>query len=118
MEAAVARALERRPGLRQVRLQVDRADADRRLKKADSIPDLSLAVTYFTFANVDLLPRNVAQVGLQLKWHPFDRGRRGKEVAEKTLQLEQARTGAREAEERVRIDVASRHRKLQEARLL
>ncbi|HEX9187231.1 MAG TPA: TolC family protein, partial [Vicinamibacteria bacterium] len=96
----------------------DRADADRRLKKADSIPDLSLAVTYFTFANVDLLPRNVAQVGLQLKWQPFDWGRRGKEVAEKTLQLEQARTSAREAEERVRIDVASRHRKLQEARLL
>lgn len=118
LETALARALERRPDLRQARLQVDQADADRRLKKADSIPDLSLALTYFTFANVDLLPRNVAQLGLQLKWQPLDWGRRGKELAEKTLQLEQARNGAREAEDRVRIDVASRFRKLQEARLL
>jgi outer membrane protein TolC len=118
LATAVARALDRRPDLRQARLQVDQADADRRLKKADAIPDLSLALTYFTFANVDLMPHNVAQVGLQLKWEPFDWGRRGKEVAEKTLQLEQAKTGAREAEEQVRIDVASRHRKLQEARLL
>ncbi len=118
LETAVLRALERRPDLRQARLQVDQADADRRLQKADSIPDLSLAFTYFTFANVDLMPRNVAQVGLLLKWSPLDWGRRGKELAEKTLQLEQARNGAREAEDRVRIDVASRFRKLQEARLL
>jgi outer membrane protein TolC len=117
LEAGVARALERRPDLKQARLQVDQADADRRLKKADSIPDLSLALTYFTFANVDLLPRNVAQVGLQLKWEPLDWGKRGKEVAEKTLQLEQARSAAREAEDRVRIDVANAFRKLQEARL-
>jgi outer membrane protein len=118
VQAAVSRALERRPDLRQARLQVDQADVARRLQKADAIPDLSLALTYFTFANIDLLPHNVTQVGLQLKWQPFDWGRRGKEVAEKTLQLEQAKNGARDAEERVRIDVASRHRKLQEARLL
>jgi outer membrane protein TolC len=117
LEAAVTRALERRPDLTQARLQVDQADAARRLKKADSIPDLSLAFAYFTFANVDLLPRNVAQVGLQLKWEPLDWGRRGKELAEKTLQLDQARNGAREAQDRVRIDVASCFRKLQEARL-
>jgi len=118
LAAAVTHALEHRPDLAQARLQVDQADADRRLKKADSIPDLSLALTYFTFANVDLMPRNVAQVGLQLKWQPLDWGRRGKELAEKTLQLEQARNAAHEAEERVRIDVASRQRKLREARLL
>jgi outer membrane protein len=116
--AAVARALESRPDLVQARLQVDQADTDRRLKKAESIPDVSLALTYFTFANIDLMPHNVAQVGLQLEWQPFDWGRRGKQVAEKTLQVEQARNGARELEQRARIDVASRHRKLHEARLL
>lgn len=117
MQAAVGLALDRRPDLKQARLQVDQADADRRLKKAEYIPDLSLAFTYLSFANVQLLPRNVAQVGLQLKWQPFDVGR-GRELAEKTLQLERARIGVREAEYRVRIDVANRFRKLQEARLL
>ncbi len=117
LQAAVGRALDRRPDLKQARLQVDQADADRRLKKAEYIPELSLAFTYLTFTNVQLLPRNVAQVGLQLKWQPFDFGR-GKEMAEKTLQLEQARIGVRGAEYHVRIDVANRFRKLQEARLL
>ena len=117
LQAAVGRALDRRPDLKQARLQVDQADADRRLKKAEYIPELSLAFTYLTFTNVQLLPRNVAQVGLQLKWQPFDVGR-GKELAEKTLQLEQARIGVRGAEYQVRIDVANRFRKLQEARLL
>ncbi|PYQ22283.1 MAG: TolC family protein [Acidobacteria bacterium] len=117
LQAAVGRALDRRPDLKQARLQVDQADADRRLKKAEYIPELSLAFTYLTFTNVQLLPRNVAQVGLQLKWQPFDFSR-GKELAEKTLQLEQARIGVRGAEYQIRIDVANRFRKLQEARLL
>jgi outer membrane protein len=118
LDAAITHALERRPDLAQARLAVEQADTDRRLKKAESIPDVSLAVTYVSFANVDLLPRNVAIAGLQLKWEPFDWGRKGKERAEKELQLEQARSGARDAEDRVRIEVGQRFRKLHEARLL
>jgi outer membrane protein len=118
LEAALSRALERRPDLAQARLVVEQADTDRRLKKAESIPDVSLAVTYVSFVNVDLLPRNVAIAGVQLKWEPFDWGRRGKERAEKELQLEQARSGARDAEDRVRLEVAQQFRKLQQARLL
>jgi outer membrane protein TolC len=117
MREAIANAMERRPDLAQARLGVEQADADRRLKKAESIPDLSLAVTYYSFANVDLLPRNVAVAGLQLTWEPFDWGRKGKERAEKDLQLEQARRRAREAETQVRIEVAHRFRKVREARL-
>jgi outer membrane protein TolC len=118
LAVAQARAVEQRPDLAQARLSVEQADMARRLKKAESIPDLSLAVTYYSFVNVDLLPRSVALAGLQLKWEPFDWGRRGKETAEKTLQLEQARSRAREAEDRARIDVADRFRKLQQARRL
>src|SRR5262249_56011578 len=70
------------------------------------------------FFNVDLLPRNVAIAGLQLKWEPFDWGRKGKERAEKTIQLEQAKSQAKEAESLARLEVASAFRKLHEARLL
>jgi outer membrane protein TolC len=114
----VVRALERRPELKQAKLQVDQADVDRRFKKAEHIPDISLAFRYLTVVNVQLLPRNVAQVGLLLKWEPLDWGRRSKQVAEKTLQLQQARNVARQAEDQVRIDVASKVRTLQESRLL
>ena len=118
LASATARAVEKRPDLAQARIAIDQADADRRAKKAERIPDLSLSLTYVSFVNVDLLPRNVAMAGLQLKWEPFDWGRRGKETAEKELQLEQARSRRREAEDRVRLDVAQSFRKLHEARLL
>ena len=118
LPAAIALALKHRPDLAQARLAVKQADTDRRMKKAESIPDLSLVVSYYTFVNVDLLPRNVALAGVQLKWEPFDWGRRGKEQAEKALQVEQARSTAQEAEDRARIDVAQRFRKVQETRLL
>jgi outer membrane protein TolC len=118
LPSAVSQALSRRADLAQARLNVERADTDRRLKKAESIPDLSLAVTYYSFYNVDLLPRNLAQAGLQLTWEPFDWGRKKKERAEKTLQVEQARRNVQEAESSARLEVAHHFRKLEEARLL
>jgi outer membrane protein TolC len=118
LSSAVARAVRERPDLAQARLQVEQADTDRRMKKAEAIPDLSLAVTYLTFVNVDLLPRNVAQAGLQLKWEPFDWGRRGKQTAEKALQVVQARRALQEAEARARLEVGHAFRKLEEARML
>jgi outer membrane protein TolC len=118
LPAAMARALERRPDLAQARLAVEQAETDVRLKKAERIPDVSLALTYTSYVNVDLLPRNIAQLGVQVKWEPFDWGRRGKERAEKTIQADQARLTLREAQEGARLEVSQRFRKLQEARLL
>jgi outer membrane protein len=118
LSAALAQAAARRPDLARARIAIAQADNDRRLKQAESIPELSVAVTYDTFLNVDLLPRNVAQVGLQLKWEPFDWGRKGKERAEKALQAEQARSREKETESALRIEVAERFRALRESRLL
>ncbi|HET6897029.1 MAG TPA: TolC family protein [Vicinamibacteria bacterium] len=118
LRAAMATALERRPDLAQARLAVEQADTDLRMKKAERIPDISLGVSVVSFINVDLVPRTIAQAGLQVKWEPFDWGRRGKERAEKTIQVEQAKLSAREARDRARLEVGERFRKLQEARLL
>src|SRR5262249_47331481 len=118
LPSALAHALQRRPDLSQARLAVEQADTDRRLKAAESIPDISLAFNYYTFVNVDFVPHNIAQVGLQLKWEPFDWGRRGKEKAEKALQVVQARSTARAAEDKARIEIAHQFRVRQQARLL
>jgi outer membrane protein TolC len=115
--AARAKALER-PELEQARLQVEAADTLRRLKKAELIPEVSLALTYVSFFNVELLPRSVAQLGLQIKWEPFDWGRRRKELASKTLAVEQASYAARDERNRVMVEVDSAFRKVQEARAL
>lgn len=118
LELARARALAHRPEIQQARLQVQQAETQRRLKKAEYIPDVSLAVSYSSFFGVDLMPKNVAQAGLQMRWQPFDWGRRGRQTASAALQLEQARNGAQTAENRVAMDVGRRFRALGEAKAL
>jgi outer membrane protein TolC len=118
LPSAIGRALARRPDLARARLAVDQADTDLRLKKAEWIPDVSVALTYVSFINVDFLPQNVASLGFQLKWEPFDWGRRGKERAEKEIQVQQAKTSVREAQERARLEIGQGFRKLREARML
>ena len=118
VQAARARALLRRPELQHARLQVELADTDRRSKKTEFIPQISVALSYDSFVNVDLLPRNIAQVGIQMKWEPFDWGRKQKELASKALAVEQARTQSRDQANRVLAEVERAHRQLQEARSL
>lgn len=118
LDAAQARALSQRAEIREARLQVELADTDRRYKKAELIPDVGLAFVYTSFVNVQLLPQNVAMLGLELKWEPFDWGRKSKELAAKTRSFDQAKNAARDSETRVLMEVAANFRKLQEARAL
>jgi outer membrane protein TolC len=118
LNAARTRALENRPDVREARLKMEQADLDRRLTKADRIPDLSAAVSYSSYFNIDVMPTNLAAVGLQLKWEPFDWGRKGKQLVAKTHTVEQARLAVRDAEDRVIVDVNSRFRTLAEKRAM
>ena len=118
LNAARARALESRPDVREARLKVEQADFDRRAKKAERIPDLSVAVSYSSYFNIDVMPTNLAAAGLQLKWEPFDWGRKARELASKTHTVDQARLAVRDAEDQVYVDVNTRFRTLAEKRAL
>jgi len=114
--AAQTRALEARPGLRQARLKQHQADIARRLARADRLPDLSLAVSYYSPINIDGAPRNIATVGLQFTWEPFDWGRRSRALAVKNLEVRQAVNAVRDEEDRALIEVNARFRRLEETR--
>jgi outer membrane protein TolC len=118
LNAARTRALENRPDLREARLKVEQADLDRRLTKAERIPDLSVAVSYNSYFNIDVMPTNLATAGLQLKWEPFDWGRKGRQLAAKTHTVSQARLALRDTEDRIIVDVNNRFRTLSEKRAL
>jgi outer membrane protein TolC len=119
LEAARHVALERRPEVRQAALKLRQAEADRRAKKAEYIPDVSLSFSYFSPINYgSLIPSNIATVGLQLEWEPFDWGRKRREISEKSKTVEQAALGMREARTQVAVDAGNRFRKLREARQL
>src|SRR5208337_2860515 len=82
LEEALQQASEKRPEIRQAHLKEKQAAYDRRLAKAEYIPDLGIAVSYMGVQNVQVLPTNVGVAGFALTWEPFDWGRRHNRVRE------------------------------------
>jgi outer membrane protein TolC len=116
LEEAYAAALESRPEIRLARLKVRKAELERRIKSAERIPDVSLALTGFKTANFSsVLPNNVSSVGLQATWDVFDWGRKRKEIEAGRDAEEQATLDMEEAAAQIRIDVAHQHRRVLEA---
>jgi outer membrane protein TolC len=116
-EAMEAQALENRPDLKKAKLQVQQATYDARAKKAEYIPDVSLAFNYLTTANFgSALPANVTAAGLQLTWEPWDWGRKRQELAEKRTKEEQAKVAVGATERGVLLEVRNAWRQLEGTR--
>jgi outer membrane protein TolC len=115
LSVAQKQALELRPELRQAQLKTKQAEYDRRQKKAEYIPDVSLAVHQLSFLNVDMLPANVLSAGVDLTWEPFDWGRKRHELAAKSQAIEQAQAAQSETESQILLEVNAQFRKVQEA---
>ncbi len=118
LEEARQQASENRPEIRQAHLKEKQAEYDRRIAKAEYIPDLGLAVSYMGVQNVQVLPTNVGVAGFALTWEPFDWGRRRNRVREKSNTLAEAHNGAQEAESQIGVEVGLKYRKWKEAALL
>jgi outer membrane protein TolC len=116
-EAMEAHALENRPDVKKARLQVQQADYDARAKKAEYIPDVSLAFDYYTTANFEnVLPSNLGTVGLSLRWEPWDWGRKHQEYADKRAREEQAKVGVDATQRAVLLEVRNACRQLENTR--
>ena len=118
LDSARQEALANRPEMRQAHLKEKEAEYDRRLAKAEYIPDLSLSLRYQGINNVQVLPQNVTTAGFYLSWEPFDWGRRHNKVVEAAKTVEQARNGIQETESQLAVEVGSKYRKWHEASLL
>jgi len=116
LEVVIREAIDRRADVRAARLQVEQAELQQRVTNAGRIPDVSLAMSYQSFFNTDLLPRNMASVGVQLKWEPWDWGRRQREATQRGHEIDQARLSLQQTEDTVRIEVAKSYRDIQRAR--
>jgi outer membrane protein TolC len=118
LESARARALDRRPEIREARMLLQQAELDQRVKKAEMIPDVSLTMSYMRIAPVSVIPQNIASIGVSLTWEPFDWGRKKRERAEKIKAAEQAKLAAYTAETRATMEINALFRKLNESRAL
>jgi outer membrane protein TolC len=109
------RALEQRPELSEARLKIKQARLDKRLKKSEYIPDVSVGFTSLSLRNFDeVVPRNIASVGVVMSWEPFDWGRKKRQLAEKSKTIEQAENSLKETEDQILIEVGDKFRRLQQ----
>jgi outer membrane protein TolC len=116
-EAMETHALQNRPDVKKAKLLVQQADYDARAKKAEYIPDVSLAFDYSTTANYEnILPSNLGTVGLSLRWEPWDWGRKHQEYEEKRAKEEQAKVGVGATERAVLLEVRNACRQLENTR--
>ena len=116
LAAARTRAVDQRPEIREARLRVQQAELDKRVKKSEYIPDVSLAVTYVSPRNFDdYVPKNFAAAGVSVSWEVFDWGRKKRQLAEKQKTIEQATNNLRDVENSVMVEVGAKMRDLQQA---
>ncbi|MGE5220237.1 MAG: TolC family protein [Chloroflexota bacterium] len=116
LAAAQAQALRQRPELSRAQLQIKYAEYDYKIKRAEYIPDVNLVLNYSSPITSEVLPRNIAFVGLQLSWEYYDWGRKSNEMAAKSKSIEQAKTSSSDLQSQVLLEVSSAYRKLQENR--
>lgn len=115
--AARSRALESRPELREARLRVKQVELEKRVKKSEYIPDVSLALTYASPRNFnEFIPQNFATVGILVNWEVFDWGRKKHQLATTEKTIAQANNSLREAENTILIEVGVKFREVQQTR--
>lgn len=118
VEDAEAQALEQRPEIQAAELDIEFTENEVRIKKSKYIPEVGVQFQYTANLNVELLPENIATIGLFAKWDVFDWGRKQNEIAEKKKSVIQATNRLDEAKSQVLIDVNSKIRELEEAAVL
>ncbi|HEX8817949.1 MAG TPA: TolC family protein [Terriglobales bacterium] len=118
LKVAQQAALSQRPELKEAEINVQKADYDRRLAKAQYIPDVSAAFHYLTPINTSILPQNIVAAGMEFSWDPFDWGQRRDEVKQKSITVEQSQIQLKQTQSKILLDVNNHFRKLQESRQL
>ena len=111
-------ALSQRPEIKEAEIDTHRADYDRRLAKSQYIPDIGAAFHYTSPFNTSILPENIASAGVEMRWEPFEWGRRRDDLKQKDVVVEQSKYQLDEARSQVLLEIDSTFRKLAESRSL
>ncbi len=118
VNAAEEEAIEQRPEIEEARLKLEFAQNEVRIEKSKYIPEIGVQFSYIGNLNIELLPENIASVGIFAKWDIFDWGRKQDKIASKRKSIIKAENNLREARSNVLIDVNEQIRNLEEATML
>ena len=115
LPTAESKALERNSDIKEAEITTKQAENMVRQTKAKYLPDLDLSVHYLSPFGVNFVPTNIAGIGLEFSWEPFDWNRRKHEVNEKTLKVEESKVNLDETRSQVLLNVDKEFRAVHEA---
>lgn len=108
-------ALANRSEVKQSSLQAKQLDLEHKISRLKYLPDVSLVFDYLSMFGTQVIPQNVAVVGLFLNWDAIDWGRKHWESSEKRKQLAQVKNTLHDMQNQIVVEVNTAARKLQEA---
>jgi len=112
---AESKALEQNSDIKEAEITIKQAENMVKQTKAKYLPDLDLSVHYLSPFGVNFVPTNVAGLGLEFNWEPFDWNRRKHEVNEKNLKVEESKVNLDETKSQVLLNVNREFRAVHEA---
>ena len=116
LPTAESKALEQNSDIQEAAITIKQAENMVKQAKAKYLPDLDLSVHYLSPFGVNFVPTNVAGLGLEFNWEPWDWNRRKHEVNEKSLKVEESRVNLDETKAQVLLNVDREYRAVHEAR--
>jgi outer membrane protein TolC len=112
----IASDLGEHPDVRAATALVDKAEAEVTVARSAYIPELAFFGQYVHQSAVPFLPRDNLVVGLRGSWTVFNFGKREAAIAERRLQLDEARVNADRVRNQVSADVQRSVRKVERTR--
>ena len=116
LEAARQKALDNRSEIRQAKIKIDQAVYNRRIQKAQYIPQVGVQYLFFKPFAIQGLPSAINTLGVNFKWDLYDWGYKKHLMDEKQRSIEQSQLNLTETQSQVVVDLGSHFRKLREAR--
>jgi outer membrane protein TolC len=111
-EDLAAGALQHNPEIASAHSSLDKANAGLQAARLEFVPNISAFAEYVYQNGVPLLPANSATVGLRMDWTISEFGKRTGMIRERKSQVSQAKENLQITEDRLRIEVGKKLRKL------
>jgi outer membrane protein TolC len=111
----VSEALRHNPEVASAQQTLKKARAGLSAAHAEFIPEIGAFAQYIHQDGVPLLTENNGALGLKMNWTIFEFGKRTGQVHERHAQVEEAEENLRHTENRVRVDIEKKVRKLRRA---
>jgi outer membrane protein TolC len=112
---AESTALAQNSDVKESEITIKQAENMVKQARAKYLPDIDASIHYLSPFGVNFVPTNVAGLGIEFNWEPWDWNRRKHEVDEKTIKVEESKINLDETKSQVLLNVDREYRAVHEA---